>query len=495
MKHLKYILISAFFVVASSCGDFLDKTPSTSTNAPVESVSQLLALIDNIPTLAYETSNNIPAGSDDNEVSRELYKSSPNSFSIDRMFYLTNYFDGISSQATDGLWSGLYSNIYRANLIINNIDKVSGSNDDRETVRVNAHFLRAYSYWVLINTYSLPYSDANLSSLGVPKKLGIDFEESLKRASQQEIYNLIESDLSVAAQTKITKVDPKLPWRVSKNTVDSFLARLYLYQNKYDKALEYATNAVADAPDLLDYNTLGWSNPISYPATGNLPAQTLYYSETHDWGAAKFLFWQEWIYPRLANDRSQWFLPSKELVDLYDHQNDLRFDLLYVEHGNRRFSVPYEAYRYNFFSDGRYAISGLTTAELVLIKAESQIRTGNWQTGLKTLDDLRIKRYKAGTYTPLSAANQSEALKIVLAERRRELPFAFRMYDVRRFSVTDTKEDDVVITREFFKIGLSGVDVNTPITYTIPVGSPLYALPINQVEINASHGEIEQNKY
>lgn len=495
MKKFTYILLSLLFVVVSACSDFLDKTPSASTNAPVESVSQLLALIDNIPTLAYETSNNIPARSDDNEVSRELYQASPNSFSIDRMYYLANFLDGIVSQASDGLWSGLYSNIYRANLIINNIDKVSGSDEVREIVRVNAHFLRAYSYWVLVNTYSLPYSEANLNSLGVPKKLRTDFEESLKRVPQQEIYDLIESDLTIAEQTKVTNVDPSLPWRVTKNTTDSFRARLYLYQNNYDKALEYAAKAVLNAPDLLDYNTLGWANPISYPETDDLPAQTLHYSETHNWGAAQFLFWQEWIYPRLANDRSQWFLPSKELVDLYDHDNDLRFDLMYVEHGNRRFSVPYEAYRYNFFNDGRYTISGLTTAEVILIKAESQIRTGDWQTGLQTLDALRIKRYKTGTYSALSAANQSDALKIVLEERRRELPFAFRMYDIRRFSVNETPEDDVVITREFFKISLSGVDVNTPETYTIPVGSPLYALPINEVEINASRGEIEQNQY
>ena len=42
----------------------------------------------------------------------------------------------------------------------------------------------------------------------------------------------------------------------------------------------------------------------------------------------------------------------------------------FVEHGNRRMGVPYEAYRYNQFYDGRYIISGLTTAEMLLNKAE-----------------------------------------------------------------------------------------------------------------------------
>lgn len=94
-----------------------------------------------------------------------------------------------------------------------------------------------------------------------------------------------------------------------------------------------------------------------------------------------------------------------------------------MEHGNRRMGVPYEAYRYNQFYDGRYIISGLTTAEMLLNKAEAQIRQGMWQEGLKTLDVLREKRYEAGTYISLSAGNQSEALSIVLAERRREMPF------------------------------------------------------------------------
>lgn len=495
MHYFKFILLSVLVTGSLGCSDFLDKVPSTSSNAPVERVEQLLALLDNMSTLVYEEGYTSSMLSDDIGLSREMFESSPSSFVIDRLFYFGFFTEGIASQAIDPLWTSLYSHIYTANLIIEHVDAVSGSESDKDLARVNAHFLRAYSYWVLLNTYCLPYSEANKQALGVPKKTTTDFETSLKRLPQQELYDLIEHDLEIAGKTSLTQIDPSLPWRVTQTTVHALRARMYLYMNQYDRALTQAEKALEGAPDLLDYNSLGWANPVSYPATDALPAQTLHYCETFHWGAQKFLFWKEWIYPRLFEDRAQWYMPSQELIGLYDQQNDLRFELFYVEHGNRRFSVPYDAYRYVMFGDGKYAVSGLTTAEILLIRAEMQVRTGSWQEGLQTLDLLRSKRFKAGSYSPVSAGNQQEALRIVLEERRRELPFTFRMYDIRRFSVNDTPDDDVAITRDFFDIKLSGVDLQSPKTYTVPVGSPLYALPINDGEIKASQGEIEQNVY
>ena len=157
--------------------------------------------------------------------------------------------------------------------------------------------------------------------------------------------------------------------------------------------------------------------------------------------------------------------------------------------------VPYEAYRYNQFYDGRYIISGLTTAEMLLNKAEAQIRQGMWQEGLKTLDVLREKRYEAGTYISLSAGNQSEALSIVLAERRREMPFSMRIPDIKRYGVNEILEDDVTVVKNFFEISMSEVFIDKPKTYTIPSNSLLWAMPINDVEIGSSNGAIQQNRY
>ena len=123
-----------------------------------------------------------------------------------------------------------------------------------------------------------------------------------------------------------------------------------------------------------------------------------------------------------------------------------------MEHGNRRFSVAYDWYRYNQLYDDSYAISGLTAAELVLMKAELQARSANWQDALVTLAPLREARFLPGTATVLTAASQSEALKQVLLERRREMPFTLRLMDIKRFAASVTPDDDVTIRREFYKV-------------------------------------------
>ena len=121
------------------------------------------------------------------------------------------------------------------------------------------------------------------------------------------------------------------------------------------------------------------------------------------------------------------------------------------------------------------------------------VRLGQWQEALNVLTPLRQARYSTGTATALTASSQAEALKVVLEERRRELPFAFRLSDIKRFSVNETPDDDVTITRDFFEVSVTEVDTNTPKTWVIQGNSPVLAMPIFQTEIDSSQGMIEQN--
>lgn len=496
MKRTRYIILLSLMMALSSCNDYLSKIPSPSTSAPINNVEQLMAIYDNATAFISETNPFACFTNDDADLSAELFKAKPSSFPVSStVFYTIFHTDGISSQASDGLWSGQYSNIFKANTIINNVDNVTGDATEKAKVKCNAHFLRAYSYFLLAQYYCLPYCEANKTALGLPKRLGVDFEESIARVSLEEIYQLILSDLELAATTPEENVNSDYPWRVTKATVNALLSRIYLTMGKYNEAQTAAENALKGAPELLDLNELDYADVEKYPEENGLPAQDVYNCETDKWNTIKYLYWKEFIFPRFTYARSQWLIPSDDLVNLYDHDNDRRFKLYFVEHGNRRMGVPYEAYRYNQFYDGRYIVSGLTTAEMLLVKAEAQIRQGEWQEGLKTLDILRMKRYDTGKYTALTASSQSEALSIVIAERRREMPFSARISDIKRYSVNETSEDDVTVVRNFFEISMSEVFTDKPKTYTIPSNSLLWAMPINEVEIGSSKGAIQQNRY
>lgn len=480
-------------ILLSSCGDYLDKQPSTSTDAPITEARQLLALID-YTTNTEEASAAHIFCTDDNGHSCELLDAQPSNYEYG---YFTGFFiDGMASKAYDGLWNGEYNKIYTANTVIDAAPDMADQATANEAL-ANAHFMRAMAYFTLAQYYCRPYCEANKDELGLPIREATDFEENLGRATLGETYDKIFADLARAAElTSVQNVDEEKRWRVSKCAVDAFYARLYLVTGDYRKALDHADKALATAPALFNYNDFKEGRSTTYPANEvlGLPEQTLRYCETNNWSAAQYLYFKEYIYTRFCYNGSQWFIPSRQLRELYDQDDDMRFKWFFVPHGNRRFNCTFDEYRYATFYDGRYCFSGLGTAELMLVKAEAQVRLGQWQEALPTLDVLRQNRYATGTCTPLTAASRQEALKMVLDERRREMPFAARMMDIKRMAVNETPDDDVIVERDFYRMTLGGYD-KTIRHIRVAGDDKELALPITDVEINASHGMIKQNPY
>lgn len=491
-----YIFMALALAGMSSCSDFLDKTPSKSSNTPVTTAANLLAVYDNVSN-RYINNYYAPYSTDDADIPREMYKSAPNQFDIN--IIVSNYAhfrDGIINNSSDILWTSEYSRIYKANLIISSASEVTGTKEEINEALSCGYFMRAYSFFELATFYCQPWSEANKRELGIPLRMGLAFEENVGRGTLEDTYNQIFADLKACEEHTTQEAVPAIPWRVSKCAIYGLYARIYLARGEFDKALEYANKTLVNAPALYDYNKFSYKTPAThYSATEFWPEMDIQLCETDSWNENKLLYnYTEWIYPDFAGVRTQMAYPSKQLMDLYDHTNDLRFRYFYVEHGTRRMtSIKYDAYRYDPWYDGRYLTSGLTTAEMLIIKAESQARLGQWQEALATLTPLREARYEHGTATALTASNQAEALQKVLQERRREMPFYFRFGDIKRFAVTPDTSDDVTVTREFYDMTVTKVNTNSPKTYVIPGNSKCWAMPIFQTEINSAKGMIEQN--
>lgn len=487
MKPLKLLFIFIGLILFGGCKKYLSEEPQK--QASIKTVEQLEALVDNATAFAYEANYTATYSTDDAEITRDLYKNNPGAFTIDNLQYYVNSIDGVVGAAADALWNGEYKKIFTANLILANIDNVTGDDNVRKRVKADAYFIRAYSYWVLANYYCAPYSAGNLEGMGLPLKKTVDYTESLKRATLKETYDFILSDITEAQKIAIDDVDPLRAWRISKKAISAFLSRFYLFTGAYDQSLDQAEKALTTInAKLVDYHTLKPGIPASYAN----PAAKLIYVEQNDWTAAKFLYWPEFYYTRYTYTAAQWYLPSRSLLSLYDQQNDLRYKSFMIPNGGRRFSViTPAAFRYTFFSDGKYLPEGPTVAEVLLNKAESMARKGDASGAVATLNILRLKRLD--NYIPLTATSGSVALKQVLEERRREMPFSMRWYDIRRFSVNGDPSDDVTVTREFFNVSISNVDVNSPMNYTL--SNKRLLVPINGVEMDASKGQITQNPY
>lgn len=487
MKIAQKLFILTGLILFAGCKKYLSEEPEK--QASIKTVSQLEALVNTASTFAYLQSYTAAYSTDDTEISRELYKNNSSSFMIDVLQYYVSNTNGIVSAATDALWNGEYKKIFTANLILANIDQVSGDDAVKQRVKADAHFIRAYSYWVLANYYCAPYTEGNLSSLGLPLKKTLDYTEPLKRATLKETYDFILADITAAGKVANDDVDPLKAWRISKKGIAAFMSRYYLFTGNYDQSLEHANQALTTAiAKLVDFSTLKPGISKTY----NNPLAKLNYIELNDWGASKFLYWSEFYYTRYTYTGTQWYVPSTALLALYDKQNDLRYKSFMIPEGGRRFSViTPSTFRYTVFGDGMYLPEGPTVAEVLLNKAEVLARKGLTGQAMDALNLLRIKRMT--NYTPLTALNKDDAIKKVLEERRREVPFSMRWYDIRRFSVNDYPADDVTVTKDFFDLSVTGVNVNAPKTYTL--NSKQLLVPINGVEMDASKGQIQQNPY
>lgn len=494
MKNYIYALSVASMLSLASCSDFLDKEPSASVDAPITTASQLQALLDHTSFIS-EGAYAHGLCNDDCGITKELYDS-------DDPYYTDYYFgyktdmlvfnhEVMAADNYDYIVVGEYKKIYKANLAINSINEVEGSEAEKKTVLANAYFDRAWSMFFMAQYYCRPYCDANKSELGLPVRLGTDFTETVKRVTLAETYDMILSDLAKAEENVLQdKVNTNQRWRVSMSAINGLHARISLIMGDYAKAEEYATKALAGAPGLYDYNQIGTYQKSAYNEYDEPVKIT--FPETSRWGLSEYINYPEFVYARCAYNRAQWLVPSESLLNAYD-ADDLRLQL-FVEEGYSYYEWLYfSAPRYDQFNNGSEIISGLTTAELALIKAEAMVRQGKWQEGLASLTPLREARFAAGTATALQATSQAEALKQVLAERRREMPFSARLSDIKRFSVNETPEDDVTIERTFYAASTAGTDTSKLVTISLGGNSPELALPFSDYDISTTQGSVEQN--
>ncbi|MNE22886.1 SusD family protein [compost metagenome] len=311
----------------------------------------------------------------------------------------------------------------------------------------------------------------------------------------EETYAFIESDLNEAlkCQTPLVKDGVAKRWRANTAGINGFASRFYLNRNNYEKALEYANKALSEWNVLVDYNTEmsesdAYGFGVNFPSTFDLDASNY----------TKKLAWKESLYMRFLYTTyvDMLYFPSRDLTALYDTQHDLRYKYHFVEGFMEIYGSQYSYPVYMFFSFNHIP-NGPSTAEMYLIKAECQARLGDFSTAMLTLNQLRAKRLTPGTWVNLQAGTQREAIKSIIDERRREMPFSQRWNDLRRYNNNEDPDDDVpLITRKFYPISSSAIyDKEAPIIYKLEKNSRKYALPINQNEINVSGGVIKQNAY
>lgn len=344
-------------------------------------------------------------------------------------------------------WDQSYEQIYYANTVLDYLPKIEYSSQEQkvyDNIKGSALFLRGYASYSLVQTFAMPYDPATYtSSLGIPIRLSSDPNTKSVRPSIKENYQQILSDVN--ASVDLLPNFPDKPTRPSKWAAYALLARISLAIRDYDKAYEYADKCLKIKTVLTDYNTLS-------PGTYTLSTD----------------FLNEDIYHRTLTAHT---IPRSRVnciinPDLYAEYapNDIRREkVLYTYQNGIRFRGSYAV------KTGLY--SGLAVDEILLIRAETAVRAGNLTQGLKDVNELLKYRFKTETFSPIDIQDQSQLLKRILLERRKELiNRGLRWTDLRRLNLEEPFKQ--TLSRE-----IEGI------TYKLLPNDKKYAFPIPDREI------------
>lgn len=150
-----------------------------------------------------------------------------------------------SSSGVNTIWAGLYNTLYQVNVLLENVAAAPGvSAPVKQQLLGEGHFLRAYCYFYLVNSFS-----------DVPMPVTSDYRTNalLARTPVDKVYDLILSDLAYAqenAGTGFTEVGKRI--RANKWTATALLARVQLYRKNWVEAEKQATAVIAAGPYAID---------------------------------------------------------------------------------------------------------------------------------------------------------------------------------------------------------------------------------------------------
>lgn len=147
----------------------------------------------------------------------------------DLAFYTGDAYGG--GECTQNFWQSRYKGITRCNLAIERIPGVEFEDVSlRERYVGEAKFLRAFQYFDMVKCFG-----------GVPLMLEMKMPsevEGVQRATAAEVYTQIENDLkdAIAVLPKRSEYASADLGRVTQGAAQGLLAKVYLYQEKYEEA-------------------------------------------------------------------------------------------------------------------------------------------------------------------------------------------------------------------------------------------------------------------
>lgn len=479
MKNiLKYSLFISILVMVS-CEDFLnykdkDKIiPTTLENFSELAYTELMSN-SNVAEMDY-----LNVMTDD----IESFVTSPSpgiSDTDDREQYANHFiwapetqFTTLNREREDMTWNTVYRRILVCNVIE---DKMNEFEDDTKGIRHRllgeVKFIRAMSYFHLINLYAAPYITANeaKTQLAVPINMAASIElTQYKRSSMEEVCNLIEKNLLESIEHFNMGEKKVTVFRPTADAARIYLTRYYLYTKQWQKCVDFATTFLNETDhEILNKTLIGTYGGDRGILTKENKAIVF------TWGRTKA---NDFATSGGKSNRAR-FITSTSLLSLYT-TNDLRFSNFFSAKTDGIDKLPY---KYDPFTLGKpnqmIFTNTIRYEEALLNRAEAYIALGNFAPAMADINALRAERFMS--LNTVNATDEVTANKLLREEKRREFCFeGIRWFDIRRWNVEVTHQ-----LQNF-------ADPKVVTTYVLNPGSPNYIMPL-PLNLVRKNNEIEQ---
>lgn len=439
---IKAILLFSVLVILSACGkDFLNEPPRKVTiddliNNPQDGAQRVIG---SVYSKLYDwaehsfswigitsiTSDDADKGSDAGDTGTDKNELDSWNFTA-------------SSLSFHEVWVSNFEGIGRAAYAIRFINEMDLPADQKNRYIGEAQMLRAYFYFNLVRTFGgVPLIDHVLESQA-------DIEAASVRASAEQIYALIEKDLSEAIGKLPLTVPASENGRVTSGAAQALLAKVYLYQKKWSSAKNMCDGIISSGRYALlsDYSKI-WREAGEFSSESIWEVNCI--GETPNLGIGGYFVVQA---PRGAGGLGWGFnTPTSDLVNSYE-PGDVRKEATIITSGQTLWdgfvtnaSAPNPFYNYkSYVSKTQETFNGnddqsnknlriIRYGEILLIKAEAENELGDTTAAKNALNQIRNR----ANLPSVNAYDQTTMRETIYKERRFEMAFEHdRMFDLRR---------------------------------------------------------------
>jgi hypothetical protein len=346
------------------------------------------------------------------------------------------------------IWNQLYKIINNSNIILANVDNVSGDATAKNILKGQTLALRAHIYLTIASFYQFSYlKDSLAKTAPIYTTPTTDTTRGNPKASLKDIYTLIISDL-LEARGLLSGYQRTAKYKINTDVVNGLLARAYLNTGRWVAAAEAADAALKNyqfmppadySKGFNDVNNSEWI--WGHP---EIPSQSD--------GSYSFHFLD------VSSSSAYYysFMADPFFGDLFE-AGDIR-KTLFSWDGNpgREGHLQYKKFRFRADQTGDLVL--MRSAETWLIKAEGYARDNNITDGAAALNALRNARGA----TPFNAvgATKDQLVDAILIERRKELWG-------EGFALADIIRNQLPVVRKAYVDG-AGNDIQ--VTITTPAG-------------------------